>query len=259
MTEARIADTESVTGIIRQLPFALCFVVLLQLTTRAQSSPPHLPLSAIRSQCIEFAGAKSGREPRSLRECAVVEFGEMGAVDGETNYYAIYCLIQNSAPPAKCGDGSFDAQYGDRRALAIFARNGSTETARLLFERTAEDVWLVHFREKPQMARTPAGTLLYLPIAMDGTRSYNDSDYYLRVGSRWEPVDSESWEKDLTTRLRPGVSIWKGIWPAFPDLHAEAGLYREGDANCCPSGGTAKIQLALKSRRFVIESLTVTK
>ncbi|MFN7992580.1 MAG: hypothetical protein U0Q18_03220 [Bryobacteraceae bacterium] len=40
-------------------------------------------------------------------------------------------------------------------------------------------------------------------------------------------------------------------------MPAEAGLYREGDANCCPTGGTARTQLAIRSNRFEIESITI--
>ena len=51
----------------------------------------------------------------------------------------------------------------------------------------------------------------------------------------------------------------EGSLADVPTLRADAGLYREGDANRCPTGGIAHIQLAIKSRQFVIQTIAITK
>ena len=171
-------------------------------------------------------------------------------------YYAIYCLMPNYGSEGKCGDGSFAARYNERRALAIFVRHGAGENARLVFERADQEIAVIRVAGKSEIVPTPAGRLLYLPIAVDGTANMNDSRYYLRIGNNWERIDADSWLSDLAKRIPQGLEMWKGVWPDVHTLRADAGLYREGDANCCPTGGTAHIQLAIKSRQFVVESIT---
>ena len=97
--------------------------------------------------------------------------------------------------------------------------------------------------------------VLNLPIAWEGTAHGNDSEYYIREAGKWERIEAEEWLKELRTRIPPGLEIWKGVWPKLETMEAEAGLYRGGDSNCCPSGGVARIRLAIRSRQFVIDSV----
>jgi len=214
-------------------------------------------ISDLRDQCMEFTEVKLGDKPGDLRECRVTEFGEFGAVDGQTYYYALYCLIPNYTPDeGKCNDGSFTAGYYRQRGLAVFVGDSSSAGAGLLFERVSSDIGTFIYL-KPQIITTVDRTLLYLNVGFDGTGHYNASEYFMREGGAWTPVESEEWLKDLVRRLPAGLEIWKGVWPDLQTMTAEAGLYRSGDANCCPSGGTARIGLAIQSRRFILKSLVI--
>jgi hypothetical protein len=216
-------------------------------------------MTFIRNQCLEFTELKRGDEPSDLRDCRVSEFGEFGSTDGQTYYYALYCLIPNYAPDeGQCNDGSFNASYHRQRGLAIFVHDASSSNARLLFERVAGDIESLRY-EQPQIIRAAAGTLLYLPVAVDGTGHFNESEYFLRDRGAWEPVEAEKWLEDLRRRIPAGLEIWKGVWPNLQTMKAVAGLYSSGDANCCPTGGTARIGLAIRSRHVVIQSLVVEK
>jgi hypothetical protein len=42
-------------------------------------------------------------------------------------------------------------------------------------------------------------------------------------------------------------------------MTVSAGLYRDGDANCCPTGGTAFIELTIKDDQLKIKSLEFNK
>ena len=78
--------------------------------------------------------------------------------------------MPNYGSEGKCGNGSiFAAQSNERRALAIFVRNGASDNARLLFERADQKIGVIRVADKPELVPTPAGRLLYLPIAVDGT------------------------------------------------------------------------------------------
>jgi hypothetical protein len=256
---------------MRATASAACLVLLCGGVATAQSSGQagsanagrtdrRFPVSAIRDQCIEFADVKQGRGPSDYRECRVSEFGEFGVVDGETYYYAIYCLIPSyTAEKGECTDDSFIAHYHRARALAVFARDTSSDLAWVLFERASPEIGSVVYSGKPEIIRNAAGTVLSLPIAIDGTGSGNASEYYLREGRAWAPIDAETWLGDLKPRIPTGLELRKGVWPDLHTMRVDVDLYRPGDANCCPTGGTARAQLAIRSRRLLIESLVLEK
>src|SRR5687767_12192493 len=232
-------------------------MVLETACASAQNAVRTFSLDTIREQCIAFTEVARGN---GYTDCRVTRFGELGTVDGETYYYAIYCLLPPSSRSdgETCGDDAFRAQYHRARGLAVFARAGSETDVRLIFERVSGDIGMFVYRE-PVLAPSAAGTLLQLPIAYDGTGNFNASEYFVREGQRWERIDAASWLADLAKRLPPGVSLWKGVWPDLLTLRAEAGLYREGDGNCCPTGGLARIQLAVRDKRFILESVTIER
>jgi len=211
----------------------------------------------IRSQCIEFTDVKRGNGPLDFRDCQVSDFGEFGAVDDQTYYYALYCLIPNYATDnGKCGDDSFSARFHRHRGLAVFTEDRSSGGLQLLFERVISDIGTRYY-EKPEIVHNTNGTLLYLPIAVDGTGHGNESQYYIREANKWEPIESEVWLNDLSARLPPGLQMWKGAWPNLNTMQAQIVLYRDKDANCCGTGGTARVRLAIRSRKFVIDSVDI--
>jgi hypothetical protein len=226
-------------------------------TTANNDIGQQLSMAVIRSQCIEFSEVKRGERPGDYRDCQLSEFGQFGTVDGDIYFYALYCLIRNDdTNKGKCGDDSFNGRYYRHRGLAIFTRGSTAEYARLLFERASNDIGVL-FYQKPQIIQSGAGVLLYLPIALDGTGNGDESEYYLRESGRWEPIEAMEWLEDLQHRIPAGLRTRKGIWPDLNTMQAEAGLYRDGDANCCPSGGTVVIRLSIQARRFVIDSMVI--
>ena len=217
-----------------------------------------VPAEKIASECPPFTDIKPGVDPNDLRDCRVSRSGELGMVGGRTYSYAIYCLIPNDAiDKSRCGDETETSRYFRERGLAIFTRDRSSSVATLLVERAGPDLGIFVFPREPAIVDHPAGTLLFVPITVDGTGSGNASEYYVWNGDEWQPIESERWLDDLRRRLPPGLQIRKGIWPDLETMRAETGLYREGDANCCPTGGTARVTLAIRSRQFVLESVVV--
>jgi hypothetical protein len=108
---------------------------------RAPSTPGivarrEFPMTLLRNQSLDFTQGKHGDKPGDLRDCRVSEFAEFGSIDGQTYYYALYCLIPNLAPgKGTCNDDSFNARYYRERGLAIFVGDASNGNASLLFER----------------------------------------------------------------------------------------------------------------------------
>jgi len=215
------------------------------------------PMMVIQNQCIDFQDVKRGSESWQMRDCKVSHFGALGNVGGKSFYYATYCIIPNYPEKGMCGDTSFIARMDEARGLAIFERGAGRNDAQLLFERVNGDIGLYRYTDKPEIIRNRFGTILYLPIAVDGTGNYNESEYYIREAGKWERIDSDAWLVDLSTRIPRGFEVWKGIWPDLHTMQAKAMLYRSGDANCCPTGGVASIRLSIRSKKLVIESMAI--
>ena len=179
--------------------------------------------------------------PAGCRKRSGGAFGTLGA---ETFHFAIYCLDPTPTADDRC----------EQNGVALFsvAANGATTR---WYERSddAGDEFL-----PPVIHATAQGTVLDLPIRMQGTGNYNDSDLFVRQGDRWVAVDTTTWLDELNTRLPKDRSPWKGIWPDWQTFSAITPLYHQKDANCCPSAGTATIGLRLDGARIAIRSLVLS-
>lgn len=133
----------------------------------------------------------------------------------------------------------------------------------VLLEAT-EDEWVplasdfegVHY-ELPRLAEGDEW-ILHVAGFMMGTGSYNADLLFLRDydSKEWQPIDIGSWHDEIDAMLPEGLGIWKGVdfnfgdwfWSAY---NARTPLWKESDANCCPSGGWAEIEFEIKDRRLV--------
>ncbi len=216
------------------------------------------PLETLKSRCVELSGVKVGNAPDDdAADCGVSEFGTLGVLNDQTYHYAIYCLMPDYAiKEGGCKSNSPAVQYYRSRAVAVFVSKGKTKEASLLIERAESEVSL-NWYDKPEFVVNSFGTFLYLPIRLDGTGAGNLSEYYLwtEPSKEWQKLDSDSWIRDI--KIPAGVSRVQSIWPNLKSMTAEAYFYRSDDANCCPTGGTARIQLTIENGRFAIKSIAI--
>jgi hypothetical protein len=240
-----------VTAVIQVFFILSCFSV-----SPAADSAQVFPLAALKAQCIALSEVKIGPGENDAAECAVTEFESLGEVDGQNYYYARYCLIPNhSKDQGGCRSDTFNGRYFQGRASAVFIQDGA-DKARLVFERAYPEIGMFVY-EAPELVETAAGTVLVLAIALDGTGHGNESEYYLRKKGTWQKIESRSWVDDVMKKITPGVQMWKGLWIDLETMTAKAGLYRKGDANCCPTGGEAHIRAAIENDRFVVKSVKI--
>jgi hypothetical protein len=166
--------------------FSHCAVAVLAFLVLAYGAPAlgmdrvqSFDLETLKTRCIEFKDIHVGSEDIDIGDCRVSEFGVVGNNDGQTLYYALYCIIPNDfLKNGKCGSESFNARYFRERGLAIFSRDKVDERIQLLFERTNLDIGLFYY-EQPRLLKMTAGSMLYLPIVLDGTGHGNASEYYM--------------------------------------------------------------------------------
>jgi len=242
------------------------FSLLIQPSISHGAAPVHpqktigttrsFPLEAIGDRCIPFPDARLGGSEPDAVDCRVSESGPFAVLGDQKLYYSLYCLIPAyAADEGGCGSDSFAAAYHRARALAIFVREGDMETVHLLLLRAEPEFELFIYR-KPEMVETPSGPLLVVPVRIDGTGAGNASEYFLRTGAGWTPVEGHAWVEDLAEQVPKGYFLAKGIWPDLAAMTAVVPLYRARDPNCCPSGGEAHIVLGLQANRMVLKSVT---
>jgi uncharacterized protein len=115
------------------------------------------------------------------------------------------------------------------------------------------------YYEEPSVVRSPAGELLLVPGAIDGTGHINASVLFRLEADRLTEIDTRSWLYDLQNRLPQGWGAWKGIFPDYRTFTARSALWKGGDANCCPTAGRADIKLKLTGDRLVIENVAIAR
>ncbi len=83
---------------------------------------------------------------------------------------------------------------------------------------------------------------------------------------RWTPnaaqpltqVDNWSWRDTLSERLPTGLEVWKGVDYRYNDegVWAWTPLWREGDGNCCASGGSAMLMFRIEDDGLVLDGVS---
>lgn len=221
--------------------------------------PVMLPLKFINSAC---SGFRDRNDIGDISDCKVSDTGIIGIVGGRTYHYSLYCIIPDyvSSSDGKCDSKLRAASYYGKRGLSIFYREGASNNLRLFMDRGSSDIGL-YIYDKPQIVKHTFGTLLYVPVRLDGTGHYNESEYYLwdKIRQDWKMIDSTSWHSEARKKLPAEADFSHGIWPNIATMTAVIYLFGKDDPPCCPSGGEAEISLTLKDGRFSVKSIKIVK
>ncbi len=232
-------------------------VVLLALTPlplAAQQLQPSWRLDRLRNECIDFGVREQFDEGEIV--CRVLEFGELGLV-GETKfYYGLYRLklMHPDFSPDTLEMDSYNRPPLNQTAVAIFRATGDG-SAVLDWKDAADYVEFLTWFEKPEIVEAPFGTVLAVPERISGTGAANDDKYFRWVDGGWRLLDTTSWTAALRDSLPVGHQIWKGLYIDIRSLRLESGVWKDGDANCCPTGGTVHVQLRLEGDALTIANL----
>ena len=173
--------------------------------------------------------------------CKVAAFGPIGTLSGHSFAYAAY-------------------EYRLPTGVLMDMRT-------VVFERAGAEQWRPLFApindggifDAPKIIRTRTGILLHIPGYESGTGNFNRERLYVWRNATWKAVDTTSWLKDLQRRLPKGLGAWKGIYPDYAVLRAATPLWRDGDANAEPTGGSAVIRLAIGADKIVLKSVAVRR
>jgi hypothetical protein len=194
-----------------------------------------------------------------IKECRVSEFGQIGSVNNHNFYYAIYCLVSNYDEKVTCQSREASRYYGNR-GLVIFSAQESVDKVEILAIRLQDYNGSLVSYSKPQLIENQNRKLLYIPVPMDGTGNFNLSEYYLwnSKSNQWGKLETESWMKKLVMPNKD-VSPWKGIWVDLETMTSKIYLYKQGDGNCCPTGGLLTVRLSITDNHFSVVSTEYDK
>jgi hypothetical protein len=234
--------------------FVLLALTPLLLAAQEPQPQPSWQLDRLRTECIDFG--VSGQYVEGELVCRVLEFGELGIV-GETQfYYGLYRLklTHPDFSPDTLEMDSYNRPPLNQTAVAIF-RARDDASALLDWKDVADYVEFLSWFEKPDIIEAPFGTVLSIPERISGTAAANDDKYFRWIDDRWRLLDTTSWTAALRDSLPEGQHVWKGLQIDIRSLSVESGVWRDGDANCCPTGGTVHVQLRLEGDALTIERL----
>ncbi len=111
--------------------------------------------------------------------------------------------------------------------------------------------------EAPRLIPAEGALLLHAP-GRGGRSGARNADLIYRLGPRgWEEIEHESWKDSLPAQLPAGLGVWQAV---DYDLSAPAAfgrLWRQEDANCCPTGGGAWFDLRIEGQSLRLAGVTL--
>jgi hypothetical protein len=194
------------------------------------------------------AGAEQGCPAGLARDlaaeapaCQLVAEGELRSALGNGNVaYRLYRWVSTR-------EGALSSLYDSppyhntAAALSLAARPGEPPFWSAYY-------WLgLAWFETPYLVRHPEyGEILVVPGRYAGTGGFIEDHVFLPNHARgwtqihasgFDPDTGGGWIEGLKPYLPPGHGIWKGIHVDYATLTGSSAVWRDGDANCCPSGG----------------------
>lgn len=217
------------------------FLIMTAITTtlpaRAGNDVTAFPLSY--KECVVVGDITIGKDGR-WAHCHATKTGWFGTIGLLDFYQTQYCL---GAKAEDC----------DQRAQLIFENRAYTPDAKLLLQRV--DAGDAQY-DDPKMVDTEQGMVMMLVVHTSG--NVDVRRYYLWQTDHWQPLDAQAWQRDIAEQLPAGVLVKKMPWPDINTMSAQTVLYQKGDADCCPSGGMANINLILSDGKFSVKSVEVS-
>lgn len=239
----------------------LLILFILVLTVQAHAGSNAAPLETttletvvfdgVQHECRQVGGITFGANAK-WANCHVTRGRWVATIDFLDLYQAQYCLGNT---PESC----------EQTAQVIFANRAYTPDATVLLVRIDE-----------------AGTSYVDPLVVNsdddslmGMTSRNAAgvaatQYFVWRTNHWAVLDAKHWQHDLQDRLQADLQgdlkdrLPKGTSAravsAQPDLEtmsAEVQLFNTKDADCCPTGGTAKVVIGLENSQFIVKNLTI--
>lgn len=217
--------------------FMLLIIATLavSLTARADSNVTAFPLS--NEVCAAVGEITLGANGR-WTYCAVIKNGWFATIDNLDLYQTQYCLGNIAG---RC----------EQKALMLFSNLAYTPKAKVLLQQLDSGTTAY---DDPMMVSSKHGVIMMLAKRTGGVSS---STYYYWQANQWLPIEAQVWQQQIKQRLPKDVVLRAKPALDIGTMSAQAKLYRVKDADCCPSGGVADVDLILTQGRLAIKSVSV--
>lgn len=193
---------------------------------QARALPATSPITALAGGCIGTA----------LNGCAAPSSGYVTAPSGQRLAWQIQ-------------QGSTD-YAGVSAGVILFAIDGS---------RLRPIGWSFEAGSFQPPTMFQNGEALYVAAkgTQVGTGSANADLLFRLDGDHWTEIEIEGWKTALAEALPDGLGVWKGVDYDWPDFLATSSLWRDEDANCCPTGGEVLMNLAVQGTSLRLAGVQV--
>jgi hypothetical protein len=97
--------------------------------------------------------------------------------------------------------------------------------------------------------------LLAYSTTMSGTGHFTQDWYFVLENGIPKSIHYRTVLADELKKILPANSgVWKGRGFNAETFVFSQSVWKQGDANCCPTGGSVEVVLGLEKNRFVVES-----
>jgi hypothetical protein len=111
----------------------------------------------------------------------------------------------------------------------------------------------------PSVVATPSGPLLVVPSTHGGTGRLNAELVFKPLQGGWRDLEIDAWRAAFDKQLPAEVGVWKGVEYDWKTLTMTTALWKDTDANCCPTGGSAAAVLTVQGDQLALKSMSVDR
>ena len=230
---------------------AILYWMALMLSMQAYAADENQPVVAfenLQESCVQVGEITFGPGGR-WSSCHVTRGRWVATMDLIDVYQAQYCLSKNEQTK---DEQTRVEQTCDQKALVLFGNRAYTKDAKVLLLRL--DAANTQY-DDPLVVISGDERVMSVPV--HASADSVSTQYYLWRADRWVHMDGQAWQHDLSAKLPSGTSVRQAVWPDLETMSAHANLYLAGDADCCPTGGIANIDLDVQREQFAVKKVNI--
>lgn len=165
--------------------------------------------------------------------CRVVEFGAIRGATPPVYYQLQAYLAQGQTPESEQDDGKVieGGPLNDGAGVVLLTPVPGDSALIPLAAWSGEDAVIT----APRLVRTKQGRIIVLGMSADTSSASNDDVLFRYVGGKWTIV-TDDWSGKI--KIPKGVEQRHGNAMDWPTLRAFGALWKQDDAECCPTGGS---------------------
>ncbi|QYE32950.1 hypothetical protein KZX46_02015 (plasmid) [Polymorphobacter sp. PAMC 29334] len=194
------------------------------------------------TQCVSATETQTlWEEIEPGQRCRVVAFRAVPGTHTTLFYQQqAYDLLKNATDTAPAGIG-----------IVLLAKMPAQAAFRRVAGWAGSNAWI----ERPRQVRTQQGSIVVIPMTAQASM-HPTYDAVLRiVAGKWTPVRTDRWQ----VKIPQGLSQRHGNAMDWPHLRAFGAMWKQGDPECCPTGGTYIAHLRLDHATLRLASVRYSR